>query len=146
MEDGKLNAIWVKRMKRGPMDEAENAELVTGRGIVGNANQGGQRQVTIIEEEVWNRLMGDFTASLSPSTRRANLMVSGISLTDSRDHLLRIGDCQIRIRGETKPCERMDEALDGLREAMYEDWQGGAFGEITIGGVIKIGDRVWWDE
>ena len=51
MANGKLEAIWIKRMKRGPMDPVEAADLVAGSGIAGNANQGGRRQVTILERE-----------------------------------------------------------------------------------------------
>ena len=35
---GELAAIWIKRMKRGPMDPAPAATLVSGRGLVGNAD------------------------------------------------------------------------------------------------------------
>ena len=51
MEQGELAAIWVKRAHRGVMDAAQAAELVAGRGIVGNADQGRRRQVTLLEEE-----------------------------------------------------------------------------------------------
>src|SRR5262245_44525990 len=131
--EGRLEAIWVKRARLGPMDPAPSAELVAGRGIVGNANQGGKRQVTIIEREVWESLMNALGADLSPVARRANLMVSGVSLAQSRGRVLRLGPCAVRIYGETKPCERMDEAFAGLRELMYGDWRGGAFGEVVEG-------------
>jgi hypothetical protein len=36
-----LAAIWIKRAKRGPMDPHPSALLVGGRGLAGNANQGG---------------------------------------------------------------------------------------------------------
>lgn len=146
MSEGRLRAIWVKRMKRGPMDEADSVELVAGRGIRGNANQGGRRQVTIIEEERWRELMAQLDGSLSPAARRANLMASGIRLANSRGRILRIGNCRIRIFGETKPCERMDEALAGLRDAMRSDWGGGAFGEVLDDGQISVGDKVEWSE
>lgn len=139
---GILRGIWIKRARLGPMDPVDYATLIENRGIVGNANQNGRRQVTIIEEEVWSRLMAGLGGALDPSRRRANLMVSGVSLLDSRDKLLRIGECLIDIRGETRPCERMDEALPGLREAMKPDWSGGAFGTIVEGGAIRIGDPV----
>src|SRR5204862_283282 len=125
MDNGRLQAIWIKRMKLGPMDPADSATLVAGKGIVNNANQGGKRQVTIIEQEVWEGLMDQLGASNPPSTRRANLMTSGIRLADSRGRILRIGACRIRIYGETRPCERMDEALEGLRDAMRTNWGGG---------------------
>jgi len=43
-------AIWSKRFKRGPMDPLMFAELVAGRGLAGNTEQGGKRQITIISE------------------------------------------------------------------------------------------------
>ena len=92
---GQLKAIWIKRANRGKMDPVESVELVAGKGIVGNANQGARRQVTIIEEEVWQA-----------------------------------------------PCERMEEAAPGLRQAMYADWGGGAFAMVVKGGIINVGDDV----
>jgi MOSC domain-containing protein YiiM len=139
---GRLDAIWIKRAHRGPMDGVDEAMLVADRGIVGNADQGRRRQVTIIERELWDRQMAAMDASIDPSSRRANLMVSGVSLLDSRDRVLRIGACRIRIRGETRPCERMDEALPGLRDEMSVPWGGGAFGEVLDDGEIRVGDAV----
>ena len=40
----RLEQIWIKRVRRGPMDPAQKASVVAGKGIVGNANQGGRRQ------------------------------------------------------------------------------------------------------
>src|ERR1041384_2225295 len=102
-DNGRLQAIWIKRMKRGPMDAADSASLIAGRGIVGNADQGGRRQITIIEQEIWQSLMTNLDSSLPPSTRRANLLVSGIKLANSNGRILKIGLCRISIFGETRP-------------------------------------------
>ena len=139
---GKLEAIWIKRARRGSMDRVQQAKLVAGKGIVGNANQGGRRQVTIIEKEVWAERTAAVGARLDPSTRRANLMISGLDLVKSRGKTLRIGECVLEIAGETKPCERMEEAAPGLRAAMYPEWGGGAFAMVVKGGTISIGDDV----
>jgi MOSC domain-containing protein YiiM len=139
-QNGRVEAIWLKRARRGPMDAVESAELVAGRGLVGNANQGGRRQVTIIEQEAWESVMKMLGAALPPDTRRANLMVSGISLKKTRGSLLTIGDVLLEIGGEVKPCERMEEALPGLKQAMYADWRGGAFATVVRGGTIRISD------
>jgi MOSC domain-containing protein YiiM len=143
---GRLEAIWVKRMKLGPMDPVGEARVVAGKGIVGNANQGGRRQVTIIEREVWDDLMRETGGALPPWTRRANLMVSGVSLARTRERVLRVGGVRLLISGETKPCERMEEALPGLRAAMFPDWRGGAFARVLDDGTIRVGDGIEWEE
>jgi hypothetical protein len=100
--NGALEAIWIKRVHRGPMDSSQRASLVAGQGIAGNADQGRRRQVTIIEREVWNTLMQELGGSLSPATRRANLMISGTALAGGRGRILRIRPCRIRIWGENQ--------------------------------------------
>jgi MOSC domain-containing protein YiiM len=143
--NGTLKKIWIKRSKFGPMDSVEEAELIENRGILGNANQNGTRQVTIIEEEVWHEMMRELESDIDPSARRANLMISGVSVRDSIGKVLRVGSCAIQMYGETKPCKRMDEALPGLQDAMKKDWRGGAYGVIITGGSIKRGDPVSLD-
>jgi MOSC domain-containing protein YiiM len=143
---GRIEQIFIKRMKRGPMDAAERATLVAGRGMTGNANQGGTRQVTLLSRERWEQVMAELGASLEPRARRANLVLSGIDLENTGGRVLRIGTCRLRIKGETRPCEQMEDALTGLREAMRANWGGGAFAEVVEGGDIAIGDDVAWGD
>ena len=145
MEAGRLEAVWVKRMKRGPMDPVEIAIFETGRGLAGNANRGGRRQVTIISHERWDAVCRALGHALDPSTRRANLMVSGVDLARSRGRILAVGAARLRINGETRPCWQMEEAHAGLQAAMEPEWGGGAFAEVLTGGEVSVGDRVAWE-
>lgn len=143
---GRVEQIWIKRAKRGVMDPVPRAALRTNRGICGNANQGGRRQVTILERERWEEHLKALNATLDPSSRRANILVSGCALRDTRNQVLQIGSVRFRIAGETKPCERMDEALPGLQGVMRDAWGGGAFAIVLDDGEINVGDEVKWTE
>ncbi len=141
---GTLDAIWIKRARRGPMDPAPRASLVSGAGLAGNANQGGHRQVTLLEAESWRAVTDELGAEVDPAARRANLLVRGVRLAETRGRVLQVGGCRIRVLGETRPCERMDEAYPGLQAALRPDWRGGAYGEVLDGGEIAVGDPVQW--
>jgi len=143
---GRLERIWIKRAHRGPMDGHQWARRVAGRGLDGNADQGGRRQVTILARERWASACAKLGEPLDPRERRANLLVSGIDLAETRDRVLLVGDCRIRILGETKPCARMDDVFPGLQEALRPAWGGGAYGEVLGEGEVAIGDQVRWEE
>jgi MOSC domain-containing protein YiiM len=138
----KLEQIWIKRMHRGPMDPAERARVVAGKGIVGNANQGGKRQVTIVSNRHWTDVTAPLGDTPDPRLRRANLLVSDIDFSDARGKILKIGKVRVRIYGETRPCEQMEAAVPGLKDAMSVPWGGGAHGEVLDDGEIVVGDAV----
>ncbi len=145
MTDGRLEAIWLKRAHRGVMDPVASARLVAGRGVEGSVDRSRRRQVTLIEREAWDRFMAELNANVDPSARRANLMVSGISLPHTRKRILCVGDVRLEIGGELTPCERMDQALPGLRRAMVPNWGGGVFAQVLNDGMINVGDAVAWE-
>src|SRR4029077_615513 len=93
-QQGRLAAIWLKRAHRGPMDPVAAADLVEGQGVAGSVDRSPRRQVTILSEEAWNACMRELHADLDPSTRRANLLVSGIQLAHTRERVLRVGDAR----------------------------------------------------
>lgn len=143
---GRLEAIWRKRRRRQPMQPLEAARLVEGRGLEGNVPHGGRRQVTVIAREAWERAEEELGRSVDPSARRANLMVRGVELADGEGRVLAVGRCRIMVRGETRPCDRMDEQADGLQEALRPGWRGGVYGQVLRGGEIEVGDPVGWEE
>lgn len=143
---GRLEAIWRKRARRGSMDPLDSARLLEGEGLEGNADTGGHRQVTVIAREAWQRAVDEVGRAVDPAARRANLMVSGLELAHREDEELAVGDARLLVRGETRPCRRMDEAADGLREALEPEWRGGLYAEVLAGAEIRVGDEVRWIE
>lgn len=141
---GTLLAIWKKRAHRGPMDAVESATLVAGRGLEGSVDRSRRRQVTLLDAERWARAVALLPEAVEPIARRANLLVSGVPLADTRGRRLRIGRTLLLIGGETTPCERMEEAAPGLQDALRDEWGGGAFAQVLEGGEIAVGETVEW--
>jgi MOSC domain-containing protein YiiM len=143
---GKLLAIFAREKWGGEMSSLDEGNLVAGKGLTEDVSFGGRRQVTIIEREKWQAVTETLNADLPPESRRANLMIEGIDLQETKGRILKIGDCVIEISGETKPCAAMDEKLPGLKNALKPDWNGGAFGKVVKGGKISVGDTVVWEK
>ena len=139
---GRLEAIWLKRAKRAPMDPVERARLVAHEGVEGNADYRTMRQITLISAEGWREAETALGRTVDPRARRANLMVSGVDLENSRGRILAVGGLRLHLRGETRPCERMDEECAGLRAALGPHWRAGAWGEVLDDGEIAVGDAV----
>ena len=66
------------------MKPVTSATLVANRGLLGSADQNGRRQVTIISQERWKEVERQLGSGVDPAFRRANLMISGIDLVNSR--------------------------------------------------------------
>jgi MOSC domain-containing protein YiiM len=143
---GHLRAIYLKRFKKGPMDARAAATAVAGKGIAGNANQGGRRQVVLLTEEGWREATAELGVDLDPALRRGNLLVAGIDLENTRGRTLRIGAARLRIWTECTPCYQMDQAHAGLKAALRPHWRAGACAEVIAGGEVRVGDEAVWEE
>jgi MOSC domain-containing protein YiiM len=145
---GRIERLWLKRAHRGPMDAVAEATAVEGKGLADNVDRSRRRQVTLLEREAWDAATRDAGAppAAEPSRRRANILVAGIPLANTRGRVLRLGtDVRLAVGGEVTPCERMDEVHPGLRAALRPDWRGGVFAQVLTGGVIRVGDPIEWE-
>jgi len=143
---GRIEAIWLKRAHRGPMDAVPVATAVEGQGLLGSVDRSRRRQISIIDLSAWKTALDEAGGDADPSRRRANVLLSGIDLEQTRSRVLRLGrDVRVAVGGELTPCERMDEVIDGLRSAMRPHWRGGVFGQVLSGGEIRVGDPAVWE-
>ena len=142
-----LMRIWLKPVKGEPLQEVEHASARSDHGLVGNAEQGGPRQVTVLSIEGWEAANAAAGAELDPSARRANILVTGLGdLAESTGRVLRVGGARIQVTGETRPCSFMDAAHQGLRTAMKVGWRGGVHGIVLNDADLAVGDEVSWED
>jgi hypothetical protein len=66
-DSGRIDAIWIKRAHRGPMDAVSEATLIAGQGLAGNVDRSRRRHVALVEREAWERCEIEVGASADPS-------------------------------------------------------------------------------
>ena len=137
-----MEEILVYPERRGPARECGEAVAVAGVGLAGDHRRNPSRAVTLLSIEAWEQAMALVGAGLPPRARRANLVVRGLDLGSLVGRRLRIGAAEVRVRGETVPCEGMDLQRAGLQEALRLQMRGGVFGPVERSGLIRLGDAV----
>jgi len=146
MSTGTLLAIAIKTASREPMTALDGAEISTEHGVTGDSRGGVRhRQVTIVAREAWERTCSVLGSEVHWTARRANLLVEGMELENTKGHVLRIGPVRLEITGETLPCARMDEAHPGLQEALQPEWRAGVTAMVLSGGAVSPGDAATWE-
>ena len=140
MEQGNLVAIAIREKPHAPMTEIQQAEITTKAGVVGDSRgMPGPRQVTVLTVDTWNAACKAVGHEVPWTVRRANLFVAGLSLANTAGMQLRIGDVILNITGETEPCQRMEDQVAGLCEALRPAWRGGVCCQVVSGGTVQPG-------
>lgn len=141
---GKLLGIAYRDASRQPMRESASGYLSKAGGVEGDfRGKKGPRQVTVLCLEKWQAACAELGVALPWTTRRSNLLVSGLVIgPECVGRTLQIGTALLRITRETDPCRRMDEQYYGLRRALTPDWRGGACAEVIADGAIATGHAV----
>lgn len=139
-----LRGIARRGAKRAPMHSLESVKVTKTGGLEGDfRGRPGKRQVSVLSRESWQEACTEIGMELSWLTRRANLLVEGITfMPEMVGRKLRIGTLLMEICQETDPCSRMDEAAEGLLVSLMPDWRGGVLCRVLAGGEIRCGDAV----
>lgn len=139
----RLTGIAIKEVPKGPMRLVHQADVTVEAGLVGDCRgsdslYGGNRQITILALSQWVEACTKLRRYPIWTTRRANLLLEGVSFgPDMLGKLLIMGEVVLRVMGECKPCARMDEHYPGLMEALA-DWRGGATCRVIKPGRLVI--------
>jgi MOSC domain-containing protein YiiM len=140
---GKVEDIARRKKIRAPMETLNTVTVDEKTGLAGDIRGGAlKRQVTILSAEAWNSVCEELKTELPWTTRRANILVSGIKLPQESGYQIQIGEILLEVTRQTNPCERMDEQYLGLTNALMPDWRGGVCCSVVRGGNIMNGDKV----
>lgn len=150
---GKVKSIYTCESAAQPLRPVQKAELVAGRGIVGDRyyNETGTfsgrlagnpaREATLIEIENIEAFNERFSHDFSEAEFRRNIVTAGISLNDLVGKTFSVGEVVLRGIKLCEPCTHLqgmmaDEVLPGLVG------KGGLRAEILVGGEIAAGDGI----
>ena len=146
---GRLIGIARRAARRAPMETVESVEISANAGVEGDHKgvKFPRRGVTVLAREAWEAALADLARSgnaddLAWTARRANLLVEGVELPRALGDIVRVGAVVLEVTYPTTPCQRMDEAREGLMRALYPDWRGGVTCRVLEGGRVALGDAV----
>lgn len=155
-QGGKLLHIHIAPAAAHEMEAVDEAELVAGRGIVGDRYFLGTgtyspkpdiREVTLIEIETIDALaandppLQDGPIVLDPTDHRRNLTTRGVPLNHLVGKRFRVGDTILRGGRLNFPCKYLEELLgEPVYLPLYN--RSGLNCTIETGGVIHPGDVI----
>ncbi|TBE58972.1 MOSC domain-containing protein (plasmid) [Rhizobium beringeri] len=154
---GKVLHIHIAPAASYEMEELAEAQLIAGRGIVGDRYYLGTgtyspkpdvRDVTLIEVEVLEAMakgepqIPGFKAALAPDDHRRNLTTRGVPLSHLVGKRFRVGETILRAARMNFPCKYIEELLGipGLYDGLLN--RSGLNCAIEVGGIIRPGDPI----
>ncbi|MFH1806280.1 MAG: MOSC domain-containing protein [Pseudomonadota bacterium] len=141
---GTLAGIARKAAPKAIVEPLEQISVSVERGLEGDfRGKHRKRKVTVMRLEDGHAACREINRPDLPwTTRRANLLVTGMTLPHHAGDYIHIGDVILQITGETEPCQRMEQAAAGLEAALRPDWRGGVTCLVVRGGEIALDDPV----
>lgn len=139
---GTVQSIALRTAVRGPMKEVDSARASVNGGLEGDIAVSPKRGITFLATGQWDEVSRTLNAELPWHTRRANVLVDAAGLGHLIGSTLRVGEVEIEILAETKPCELMDALHQGLKAALTPECRGGVHGRVIKAGRLQVGDAV----
>jgi len=148
---GVLDHIHITPAKSQPMQPLQSATLVEGRGIDGDRYfletgtysgiPGPDRQITLIESEMLERVAQDCGEEIHVDDHRRNLTVTGVPLQHLVGLRFAVGDVVLEGVRINQPCKYLNLMLK--RDVYMPLWnRSGLNCKVITGGQIHIGDTL----
>jgi MOSC domain-containing protein YiiM len=157
MPTGKLLAIAIARQAKGPMENVQSAEVVTGEGIAGDRYGAGigaaqfkgrrkpENEVTLIASEAIGAANDEFNMTIEHLDTRRNLLTEGVPLNDLVGKTFRVGPVQLKGLELCEPCGYLEKRTwPGIKAALKK--RGGLRCCVLEGGAIEVGDEIEFGE
>lgn len=142
---GKVRWIGLRPGREIPMDLVNEAEVLPGKGLVGDRFKGSEhssRQVTFIQAEHIDAVASMMKMeTIDPSLLRRNIVVEGINLLALKGKPFKIGSAIFEMTGLCHPCSKMEKTL-GLGGYNAMRGHGGITARVIQAGHIQVGDSV----
>ena len=144
-QTGVIRAIAWRTTDGNAMQATDECRVEAHRGLDSENRKHGKREVTLLAADAWADVCRELGVVLPWHIRRANFLVEGLDLAKTIGRTVLIGEVEVYIHGETKPCQLMDDQHQGLREALKPHGRGGVYGQVKNPGTVRIGDTVTTD-
>ncbi|OWY70308.1 hypothetical protein B7486_16055 [cyanobacterium TDX16] len=139
---GAVLGIALRYQDKGKMREVTEVSGVENGGLEGDLASRPDRGVTLIASRQWKQAIKELGVDLPWYTRRANILVDSEGLGGLIGKRIRIGEIELAVNDETRPCELMDRLEPGLKDVLKPDCRGGVNGRIVKAGRVRVGDEV----
>lgn len=139
---GAVLGLALRFQDKGKMREVTEVAGVENGGLEGDLASRPDRGVTLIASEQWKQAIAELGVDLPWYTRRANILVNSDGLGGLIGKRIRIGEMELKVNDETRPCELMDRLEPGLKDVLKPECRGGVNGRIIKAGRVRVGDEV----
>ena len=139
---GTVLALALRPVKSQAIIAQETLELSPQAGVIGDYGTSRRRQVSLLDEAAWKAACIEVGEELDWTTRRSNVLVSGLDLQILVGSQIRLGSALVEVMGEVVPCHVMDAAKKGLKPALKLEWRGGVYGRVIESGQVHVGNKI----
>jgi MOSC domain-containing protein YiiM len=147
MQHGQLIAIHISSKCGATLQSVGEAELVAGRGLVGDryflpeGKVKPDKEITLIEAEALEALAKDHELTLEPHESRRNLLTRGVALNELVGKEFSVGPARLRGIMLCEPCGHLEKlTVPGVLNGLCH--RGGLRAQILVGGKLRVGDVV----